>query len=305
MKVRRRISGPVIADILTASRRRCCLCFVLRHDASEKRGQIAHLDQDRTNGNPDNLAFLCLEHHDQYDGTTSQSKGLTLQEVKRYRAQLVAALAHGAGLPRLQTESLSAVDHSSCVLNSKVESVAVYENAVAATVDHFLLFDARHAALEPLNLPRYFDSSALDLLGWASKCIGVLEKRRRTAKRLPVLSQEELNAFTFHCFVALMRGYLLDRFAETHDLTPDVLPHLPKREIVEQRWYEDVVVEDKWLHEWSQAFSRDLIDAWWLVIEEKGEAQTCPIPCAIYKSAMLQGVVARRFLMRGAKSLAA
>jgi hypothetical protein len=60
---------------------------------SEKKGQIAHLDRDPSHNDPDNLAFLCLEHHDQYDSRPSQSKGLTPEEVKRYRAALPTALA--------------------------------------------------------------------------------------------------------------------------------------------------------------------------------------------------------------------
>ena len=67
----------------------------LTGDLSEKKGQIAHLDRDPSNSDPDNLAFLCLEHHDEYDSRPSQSKGLTIEEVKRYRADLPAALARG------------------------------------------------------------------------------------------------------------------------------------------------------------------------------------------------------------------
>src|SRR5437867_9841867 len=85
---RRKISPNTIADVLLASRRRCCICFALTEDASEKAGQIAHLDRDPSNSAPENLAFLCLEHHDRYDSNTSQSKGLTVEEVRRYRGQL-------------------------------------------------------------------------------------------------------------------------------------------------------------------------------------------------------------------------
>jgi hypothetical protein len=53
-----------------------------------KEGQIAHLDQDRNNNSTDNLAFLCLKHHDEYDTQPSQSKGFMLPEVKRYRNML-------------------------------------------------------------------------------------------------------------------------------------------------------------------------------------------------------------------------
>lgn len=53
-----------------------------------KSGQIAHLDGDSSNNTSDNLAFLCLVHHDQYDSKTNQSKNLTITEVKTYRAGL-------------------------------------------------------------------------------------------------------------------------------------------------------------------------------------------------------------------------
>lgn len=88
MASRAAISPTVIADVLVASRRRCCLCYSLGNDASEKKGQIAHLDRDSSNSSRDNLAFLCLDHHDQYDSRTSQAKGLTIEEVKQYRNQL-------------------------------------------------------------------------------------------------------------------------------------------------------------------------------------------------------------------------
>jgi len=57
-----------------------------------KQGQIAHLDHDNTNDDLDNLAFLCFSHHDQYDSTTSQSKGLREGEVKKFREELYARM---------------------------------------------------------------------------------------------------------------------------------------------------------------------------------------------------------------------
>jgi len=53
---------------------------------------MAHLDRNPANSTVENLAFLCLEHHDQYDTRTSQSKSLTIQEVKSYRADLYKAM---------------------------------------------------------------------------------------------------------------------------------------------------------------------------------------------------------------------
>ena len=93
MTKRRPVPPDVVADVVTTSRRRCCVCFALRADHDEKRGQIAHLDHDPANNAFDNLAFLCLEHHDAYDSRTSQSKGMTIDEVKCYRIELLAFVA--------------------------------------------------------------------------------------------------------------------------------------------------------------------------------------------------------------------
>ena len=81
--------------ILMKSARRCPLCFHLNRDLTEKVGQIAHLDGDRTNGAEDNLAWMCMPHHSVYDSTTSQHKNYTLAEVKALRAKLYDAIARG------------------------------------------------------------------------------------------------------------------------------------------------------------------------------------------------------------------
>lgn len=69
-------------------RRRCCICFGLNRDSALKKGQFAHLDRDPTNNSEDNVIFLCLDHHDEYDGKTSQSASITKKEVSRYRDEL-------------------------------------------------------------------------------------------------------------------------------------------------------------------------------------------------------------------------
>jgi hypothetical protein len=60
----------------------------LNNDVDPRKGQIAHLDGDSSNSKLESLAWLCSDHHDEYDTTTSQSGGLTINEVKRYRALL-------------------------------------------------------------------------------------------------------------------------------------------------------------------------------------------------------------------------
>lgn len=75
-------------EVLLQSGRRCCLCFGIEKDFLPKKGQIAHLDRNPANNALENLAFLCLQHHDEYDSRPSQSKGLTISELKAYRDRL-------------------------------------------------------------------------------------------------------------------------------------------------------------------------------------------------------------------------
>ncbi len=81
--------------VLTKSARRCLLCFHLDGDLTERAGQIAHLDQDPSNGSEDNLAWMCIPHHSLYDSKTSQHKNYTLTEVKELRHKLHAAIHRG------------------------------------------------------------------------------------------------------------------------------------------------------------------------------------------------------------------
>jgi hypothetical protein len=89
---RPKIPAGIETEVLVKSGRRCALCFGLRGEDSEKPGQIAHLDHNRSNNDFGNLCFLCQPHHDQYDSSTSQTKGLTEREVRVYRDTLYAAL---------------------------------------------------------------------------------------------------------------------------------------------------------------------------------------------------------------------
>lgn len=93
MTKRKRPADVTQFKVLYSSARRCCVCFVLDRDYSAKKGQIAHLDRDPSNNSLDNLAWLCLEHHDAYDTSTSQSKGFSESEVRRYRQLLYDEVA--------------------------------------------------------------------------------------------------------------------------------------------------------------------------------------------------------------------
>lgn len=111
------VSGDKQDQVLLSSRRRCCICSGLRGDFDEKQGQIAHLDHDSNNDDVDNLAFLCLLHHDQYDSKTSQSKGLRESEVRYFRGELYGAISGrltvGQGTPVQTTDSNLQADFDS------------------------------------------------------------------------------------------------------------------------------------------------------------------------------------------------
>lgn len=87
--VRKPLSKKLEELVLIECRRRCCICFGLNRDTNIKKGQIAHIDKNPGNHENDNLAFLCLDHHDQYDSKTSQSKNFTIREVKVFKKELI------------------------------------------------------------------------------------------------------------------------------------------------------------------------------------------------------------------------
>ena len=91
-------------DVLINSRRRCCFCYFLAQDGQRKKGQLAHINHDRSDSREENLAWLCQDHHDEYDSSTSQTKNLTPNELRHYKTMLEEAIRTGAiGLDGPQT----------------------------------------------------------------------------------------------------------------------------------------------------------------------------------------------------------
>lgn len=85
----RKFIPPVVqADVVIKSKRRCALCVFLDGNNSERLGQIAHLNGNNSDNRFENLVWLCLEHHDKFDSTTSQTKNYTQIEIKSYRDML-------------------------------------------------------------------------------------------------------------------------------------------------------------------------------------------------------------------------
>lgn len=89
---RKKIPSSVEQDVLFKSKRRCALCFHLLGKSSPEIGQIATLDISAGNVSEDNLVFLCLDHHAQYDSKSSGGKNFTVQEVRAARSELYSAV---------------------------------------------------------------------------------------------------------------------------------------------------------------------------------------------------------------------
>ena len=95
MPNRKPITDLTLAEVLVACGRRCCLCYGLEGDASQKEGQVAHVDRDASNPDADNLAWLCLPHHASYDSRNHMTKAVTPGELRVYRDRLHAAIESG------------------------------------------------------------------------------------------------------------------------------------------------------------------------------------------------------------------
>lgn len=92
MQKRKSFPPDIEAAVLVKCRRRCALCFGLDGDLGRKTGQIAHIDRDSANDSPENAAYLCTKHHDEYDSVPSQTKRFTPGELKAYQASLYEIL---------------------------------------------------------------------------------------------------------------------------------------------------------------------------------------------------------------------
>lgn len=85
---RKPIPQDVQNKVLTVSRRRCCLCVFLAGKDIPVNGQLAHLNRDASDAKFENMVYLCLQHHDDYDTVRRQTKNLTLAEVRHWRDKL-------------------------------------------------------------------------------------------------------------------------------------------------------------------------------------------------------------------------
>lgn len=162
------IPTTVQTELLTQSRRRCCLCFGLNRDIEVKDGQIAHLDRNPVNNRSDNLVWLCLSHHDDYDSVRRQTKRLTLEEVKSYReklySQLAALLSNGAEEPNEPLEDLESDSALEVIYRYSDADKAVTKTVITEIINRveqiYQFGHAYDAAMDSLDKQNLSDEQA-------------------------------------------------------------------------------------------------------------------------------------------------
>src|SRR5258705_2913786 len=79
-KLRTRIPDPLCSQILIANQHACCVC-------GKPGVQVHHIDGDPTHHQPENLAVLCLPHHDEATSVTGLSAKLSSTQIRRYKCK--------------------------------------------------------------------------------------------------------------------------------------------------------------------------------------------------------------------------
>ena len=112
MTARIPVPDDIQQRVFDRSRRRCALCIHFNNEWSQKEGQLAHLDRDPSNFGEDNLVFLCLPHHDDYDTKRRQTKNLTTREAKTARNRLYKFIESGGDLAMAGQSMRGATAHA-------------------------------------------------------------------------------------------------------------------------------------------------------------------------------------------------
>lgn len=85
-KARPPIPKPIASQVLLANRHACCVC-------QKPQVQLHHIDENPNNNDPDNIAVLCLPHHDLASMQIGLSKKLQASEIRIYKKQWEAKCA--------------------------------------------------------------------------------------------------------------------------------------------------------------------------------------------------------------------
>jgi hypothetical protein len=85
-KKRPGIPQKVASFVLISNRQSCCVC-------QKFQVQLHHIDENPENNSPDNLAVLCLSHHDLASMKIGLSKKLRPEDIRRYKKEWEAKCA--------------------------------------------------------------------------------------------------------------------------------------------------------------------------------------------------------------------
>ena len=178
-----------------------------------------------------------------------------------------------------------------------------YEQEISRMSARFSYLFRRLSIYEPVGMMRHLDLTSVNLLRYTAELNREIAAGRLRDQRLS-MPDNGTESFTFACFMALVRGFMLDRFITQGRMTLDAMPELPEWKDLVTRWHEGVLSEQKWFRDWSDQMSRDLVDAQWVELGrhflEQDDDRTMPVLQEIAKVSILLGMIARRFLLLGA-----
>lgn len=163
---------------------------------------MAHIDHDPANHAERNLVFLCLDHHDAFDSSPSQSKGITKEEVEFYRDKLYEGVK--ARPSRQASEKPKNVSDELAAVSNFLESVSPKQPFRSSTLNGYEIQKACEWQLLKIEP---FSSDHLTGAGYRLSCgeeaflDGHLQ--RFTEQRPLALKPDALVVFSTREFVSL------------------------------------------------------------------------------------------------------
>ena len=197
MSSRAKIPKEIQREILIRSRRRCCLCYGLDGNFDERIGQIAHIDQNPSNNNIENLVWLCFDHHSLYDSTTSQHKNYQSDELKDYRNGLYRAISTSSLLGSESFGEYITTERSSNVITLPDRIIVIFD--------------------------------------WPMRCAPTVEVSRDVGKQLTPLGAGAIKDITKRGFqILLNKPISISKFAFFADASPK--EYWPEAELEHKEW---------------------------------------------------------------------
>jgi hypothetical protein len=214
---RKPVPDDIQQRVLDRSRRRCALCFHFNNDWERKDGQLAHLDRDPSNFAEDNLAFLCLPHHDEYDTKRRQTKNLTIGEAKTARDRLYKYIESGG-----DSATAGAVSHEADERRLSVIKQAVRAEVKRLETSILAVSRALPSAPQPANRrAEQLVIASSSLLRGERENIALLDEKTRALLEGVASMLDEYNR-RIETAVVIGQGPLIDQ--EILDLIKDRLP---------------------------------------------------------------------------------